>query len=200
MHMPFVVPDSYFTQLPGRVMGSVKSAASLTVPAGYFENLAGRLLARINDGEAANEIAALAPNLHRIGKQMPYQVPAGYFAQFVAKPIVAPKKTAILRSIQRVTSWAVAACLIVLLGFTLWTFVGSPVAGNSSAEEAAATALASLPDDAFSEVADGANLPTGNSLQVAMGWKAADKALENFSADELQSYLQNSGLEELYNN
>jgi len=54
-----------------------------SVPEGYFEGLAERVLSRIRAMEAvtaADELGHLSPLLSGMPKTLPYQVPAGYFA------------------------------------------------------------------------------------------------------------------------
>jgi hypothetical protein len=52
------------------------------VPVGYFDGLAAQIINRVKALEAENaldEITILSPVISNISRQMPYQVPAGYF-------------------------------------------------------------------------------------------------------------------------
>src|SRR3954463_14078072 len=53
-----------------------------SVPEGYFNSLAESILRRVKaqDLEASDEIAELSPLLSGLSKQMPFEVPADYFA------------------------------------------------------------------------------------------------------------------------
>ncbi|MES2883135.1 MAG: hypothetical protein V4676_13375, partial [Bacteroidota bacterium] len=58
----------------------------VSVPDGYFEGLAASVMARIKDAEesAAAEIENLSPLLAGISREMPLELPAGYFENNLA--------------------------------------------------------------------------------------------------------------------
>ena len=85
---PYEAPETYFLEFPGKMLALLTEGAteeapapdwgkspSLSVPAGFFEGFASRMMDRIK----AEEQGEFSPLLSRIGKNMPYQVPEGYF-------------------------------------------------------------------------------------------------------------------------
>lgn len=106
---PYKLPEGYFEGLPQEVLNRIARMAihdelvvdlpkSLTfsVPEGYFDNLASQVLGRIKAGAgtpfdiASNgsmgegvqeELARLSPIVSRIGRETPYRLPEGYFAE-----------------------------------------------------------------------------------------------------------------------
>jgi hypothetical protein len=105
--MPYEVPEGYFEGLAPLILGEVlnrvarmaihdESAVDLpkslifSVPEGYFDNLASQVLGRIKAGLVQNdllgegvqeELARLSPIVSRIGRETPYRLPEGYFAE-----------------------------------------------------------------------------------------------------------------------
>jgi len=98
----FHVPESYFNELPSRIMAKLETARNLPVqeelpsgllpnvsrqapyspPPGYFDGLAENLLNVVKASEAsqaAEELSSLSPLLSSISKQNVYEVPTGYF-------------------------------------------------------------------------------------------------------------------------
>jgi hypothetical protein len=95
---PYEAPAGYFSEFPDKMLAlpkqdAVKEAPSpdwgkspvMSVPEGYFEGFASRMMDKIRthtrpevrpEEAPANEISSV---LSRIGKNMPYQVPEGYF-------------------------------------------------------------------------------------------------------------------------
>jgi hypothetical protein len=69
-----------------------------SVPDGYFENLAEKVLARIKAleaGDPVEELDHLSPALNAISREMPYEVPAGYFAEMNERAVaITENKTA----------------------------------------------------------------------------------------------------------
>ncbi len=60
----------------------------MSVPEGYFEGFASRMMDKIRAGEPAREAGELSPLLSRIGKNMPYQVPEGYFETSIPSTVL----------------------------------------------------------------------------------------------------------------
>lgn len=94
---PYSVPEGYFAGLPDQVLSRIRageevlppvlreaSGHAYTVPAGYFDQLADTLLRRVKADDdslsAEEELSVLSPLLSGIGKKIPFQAPAGYFA------------------------------------------------------------------------------------------------------------------------
>jgi hypothetical protein len=105
---PYKLPEGYFAGLPQEVLNRVARMAIhdesvvdlpksliFSVPEGYFDNLASQVLGRIKAGLAQKdflendllgegvqeELARLSPIVSRIGRESPYQLPEGYFAE-----------------------------------------------------------------------------------------------------------------------
>src|SRR5437016_4911116 len=90
--MPYEAPEGYFSEFPGKILPLLEQdilekapspnwgkGPALSVPEGYFEGFASRMMDKIRASEPAGEAGELSPLLSRIGKNMPYQVPEGYF-------------------------------------------------------------------------------------------------------------------------
>src|SRR5687768_12778593 len=92
---PYTVDAAYFEYLPEYLLGVVKGVEvnleyivtkhnnPYSVPENYFERFPGTLM-NILKGQSENvqdELKTLSPVLRSIGKQMPFDVPAGYFDQ-----------------------------------------------------------------------------------------------------------------------
>jgi hypothetical protein len=115
--------------------------APYALPGGYFEEFPAVLLNRIrfetagvSDPDSALETAGISPLLASLQKRNPYQVPAGYFEDLKASlpsaepatPLrhIVPAYTAPQKKrnpfILRTVKYAVAACLVGLLGITIY--------------------------------------------------------------------------------
>ncbi|MEJ7769750.1 MAG: hypothetical protein WKF89_18165 [Chitinophagaceae bacterium] len=97
---PFQIPAGYFDDLPSQVLNRVKnqndedisvswkSQASVNpfiVPTAYFEGLAASIINRIKAEEATShqeELEIISPLLGKLGKEVPYDLPSGYFDEF----------------------------------------------------------------------------------------------------------------------
>lgn len=94
---PYSVPDGYFSGLADQVLNRIRSGEEVlppvlreaagqpyTVPAGYFDQLAATVLLHVKAADdslsADAELSVLSPLLRSIGKKMPFEAPAGYFA------------------------------------------------------------------------------------------------------------------------
>jgi len=90
--LPYEAPAGYFSEFPDKMLAlpkqdAVKEAPSpdwgkspvMSVPEGYFEGFASRMMDKIKGISSSNEEEIQSSLLSRIGKNMPYQVPEGYF-------------------------------------------------------------------------------------------------------------------------
>lgn len=118
-HVPFEVPEGYFTAFPEKMLNLLLTQDTedrpigpewgkkpvFSVPGGYFEGFAAGMMDRIRSmqGESTisapanmpvrEELAGLSPLLSRIDKKMSYQVPEGYFdtlEPIVEEPVLSP--------------------------------------------------------------------------------------------------------------
>ncbi|MBN8855000.1 MAG: hypothetical protein BGO55_19150 [Sphingobacteriales bacterium 50-39] len=99
--MPYEAPEGYFSDFPGKLLALLEQDApertpspdwgkgsAMSVPEGYFEGFASRMMDKIR-AQGGQPVQAevrpeapegeFSPLLSRIGKNMPYQVPEGYF-------------------------------------------------------------------------------------------------------------------------
>jgi hypothetical protein len=117
--MPFEVPEGYFLRFPEKMQHRLAEdtadadlapgwgkGPAFSVPSGYFEGFASRMMDRIktelgeqpldesNDvsHEVSAELASISPFLSQIDKKIPFQVPAGYFENLEAAPVI-PEET-----------------------------------------------------------------------------------------------------------
>jgi hypothetical protein len=151
--MPYAVPEGYFSSLAelallantAEPMLNLSKAMPYAVPAGYFESLADNITAR-----------AKGPSLP-LSKENPFTAPAGYFDNLPRQMLAAAKKaeekpakkeeTKIIplgRTIWEKARWAVAAMLILGIGFGSYKFM----TGNDYDAE---KQLASLPANTISD-------------------------------------------------
>ncbi len=193
----FTVPQGYFEQFPDRVLQAVNYTGQTKVPDGYFEAFPQKLLEKIRQNEWRQEMAAIAPGIANFPKAMPFAVPDNYFDEF-RPSISTEQKSAPIFSLRRVAKWAAAACLAALLGWSVYFLALEPQSNARSGE--ITNSLEALPDEAFEDLVQSTDASGTNPLYVAIGWKAPEEALENFSVDDLKKYLENSGINNLYDN
>lgn len=206
--MPYDVPGEYFELLPftmlSRVAGPVDQPG---VPEGYFESLPGVMLARVKGTEITEELVAVAPALNRVDKQMPFHVPAGYFDNLGATP---PRETQApvvpINSSRKKWIWAVAVCVVGLLGMFAWQNLWyEPIEGtstpaiatttvDSSAMLELASALAAIPDTALQTELRSSN--THEEFASALYYITTDNfetALKDFTDEEIKAQLAFTG-------
>jgi len=92
---PFSVPDGYFDTLPETVLDRVKQKENLMA--------------------AAEEIASISPLLSGINKQMPYEVPAGYFENNFSEINKKPAKVVAFNFTGK--TWLRYAAAAIVIGF-----------------------------------------------------------------------------------
>ncbi|HWB24286.1 MAG TPA: hypothetical protein VG738_02350 [Chitinophagaceae bacterium] len=174
-------------------------------PASYFNNLAGNVMAKIKAGETVHagnevfeELAAIAPLLNNIGKAMPYTVPAGYFEQLDIKAPVEEKQEAKIISIktgrsQKWYTYAVAACIAVLLGIGGYMFVPSRGDGEINPKTVdIKKALAGLSSDDINSYLDSQPSISPEAAPTSIEDQVPDvqTEIENTSTQEIQQYLK----------
>jgi len=101
--MPYEAPEGYFSEFPPKMLtllgqNALENAPSpdwgkgpaMSVPEGYFEGFASRMMDKIRTQAPQPTHAADpdSPLLTRIGKNMPYQVPEGYFDASIPSAIL----------------------------------------------------------------------------------------------------------------
>lgn len=90
--LPYEAPAGYFSEFPETMLALLNQnvpetapspdwgkGPAMSVPEGYFEGFAARMMDKIKDISSPSGEEIQSPLLSRIGKNMPYQVPEGYF-------------------------------------------------------------------------------------------------------------------------
>ncbi len=141
---PLRVPDGYFNDLPDVILSRVSERPGLSLPIlekplnrftpeGYFDNLAGRVMQRVREEGYMNvleETAAIAPVLANLSREMPQQVPVGYFEQFAAKTVsglnqseVPPDRLIVMSRSSIWRKYAAAAAIVGTISVSAWIFM-----------------------------------------------------------------------------
>jgi hypothetical protein len=182
----YQVPTDYFEQLPASIWLKInketgKPAMPQQVPAGYFDGLAANIMSRIKAEQkeltVAQELAELSPTLAAIDKNMPYQTPVGYFENLqiqteeqagakvvTMKPQKSPRFTWV--------KYALAACVVGILGFGLWSIL------NTSKEETSS-----------SKIVAGTGMTYEQIMKINV-----EQGMQQISADESRNYLCATGV------
>jgi len=101
--MPYEAPEGYFSEFPRKMLTLLEQDAlekapspdwgkgpAMSVPEGYFEGFASKMMDKIR-AQASQPTQATDPDsplLTRIGKNMPYQVPEGYFETSIPSTVL----------------------------------------------------------------------------------------------------------------
>ncbi len=170
-----------------------------SVPAGYFENLAENLMRSIREGNdqlhkesvgqtAKEEIESLSPLLSGLKKEMPYNVPQGYFETISEKPVREGTKVVSIthRKWFRYAAAAVVTGVIALSGFLLF--------GNK--KDAAERILAKVEKD-VNKMDDVEKDNLVDFLDAGMNGKETVKVNTGSRSQEIKDLLQDVSEEEL---
>lgn len=193
---PYEVPAGYFDALPAAMLDAVKAEQALEpvlnlpktmpyeVPAGYFEGLAKSVMTQV-------EVPSLP-----LTKETAYEVPAGYFeslpAQILAKAKqeeTAKKATkTIALPIWKTVTRAVAAILVIGIGFGLLRYLNANSPLNAEAQ------LAALPKDSINEYVQ-LHIDEYEADAIAGTLEQADVVTltNKLSAEEIENYLNETG-------
>ena len=142
--LPYIVPEGYFDTIYADIINKLPKEEVLLagikqpyfdVPDGYFNDLSNNILASINaqQNNIEEELASIAPVFNTISKQVPYQVPEGYFENLQVdnnKSVEVAKEAKVI-SITKRTIWlrvAVAASVIGIL------FIGASIFSHKNNE------------------------------------------------------------------
>lgn len=101
--MPYEAPEGYFSEFSGKILTLLEQdvqekapspdwgkGSAMSVPEGYFEGFASKMMDKIR-AQAPQPTQAADPDsplLTRIGKNMPYQVPEGYFETSIPSAVL----------------------------------------------------------------------------------------------------------------
>lgn len=181
---PFLVPDGYFEELPQSITdriildeAGVSKSSGLTVPEGYFEFLPEKI-------EAAVAVEKLKEEVDTHG----YSTPAGYFdslSERIQQQTVR-KETKVRRLIPAWAGYAAAACITLAVGAALVFNYADPIGKELSKvpDQEIENYLALYADQADTQVI----------LENLETEKAFNHVSDNFSAEELQQYLEETPL------
>jgi RecG-like helicase len=172
--IPFVptytIPAQYFASLPLFITAKANKDNTFIVPAHYFENLSNNIMERIKLEETDED--NLPPIFSTFKKENVYQAPANYFANTItvpkeeAKIIVMPK-----RNKMAWVKYAAAACVISIVLFTAYTFMGKKSTTHNDV------------------VINGTNVTFKQIQQINV-----DAAIDSLNDKEIDNYLCDNGL------
>lgn len=173
--MPYALPEDYFTYLSDMVLATVSPPKNATVPPGYFEHFANNMLQLVKQQAVQDELVDVAPTLLSINRQMPYNVPAGYFDNLSAV-LPRPAKLISINSKKRWLRIAVAAVLLIG-GFSIgqWSNSGRQTITNGN--------------DLATLVADTVTIPQEISLQLA-SLDASTLEASFMETDQMASHIE----------
>lgn len=208
------VPAGYFGQLPAQIMQRIRSEEipdelndisplladvpktfPLSAPNGYFEQLPEQIFRKI---AAQEELESISPLLAGMSKESPFSVPAGYFEQLTPAVLTAIKPAAKTIPIRSYLKWAVAACIITIIGAGTLFFIRSkqslvtPAANDNMLAEVSDKAIEDYLQthmDAF----DREELLSLASLNIETSTVPLPETSE-MSLEAIQKYLDNTGL------
>jgi hypothetical protein len=116
--IPYMVPRGFFEGFAENLMRRIQISTGE-----YSESKAGQQIAEVSP---LLEISEISPLLAGLKKKNPYQVPVGYFIELKSKapaletqPVAAKSKPAPVFNI-RFVKYAVAACIVALLGTAIF--------------------------------------------------------------------------------
>ena len=200
--MPYALPEGYFETLPFELLGKLAMPIHKpAVPEGYFDALPSLLLAKVKGQEVQQELESVAPLLNTISKQMPYEVPSGYFENLElpdrkeAAPVIS------IHSKRKPWLWAAAACVLAVVGMIAWQYIfyspvsnsGTTIAGKvttDSLNAELATALQQVEDTSInSELTDPNVTEDISSALYYLNTENFETALQDFSDEEIKAQL-----------
>jgi hypothetical protein len=157
-----------------KLVADIPNVPVFTVPEGYFALFPGKMLLKIKELETedpANEIIGISPLLAGLDRKMPMQVPGGYFDEIRIPELNRPLAPVFPLKKKGFSMFAVAASVIVVLGFgaLLFSQLGSDNSqlptGNASVElpklsdKEMDTFLKTFPDLATNDPITAINIP-----------------------------------------
>jgi hypothetical protein len=189
--MPFSVPDGYWAQCSAGALAAAHThelelscgrRMPYNMPEAYFEQLPGRMMTSVLPQAAPHQ-----------------QVPEGYFDQLPAtlmarlrqeeeQPVQPKARTIDFKPARIRMRWAAAAVLLAVMGLGIYQ------SSQPSPEQALQSQLAQVDGTMISNYIQETALES--SLQEARSSPKAAQLASQLSADEIVSYLQESGLSE----
>ena len=229
-NLPQDVPDGYFDALPQKLVAEISSipdsesflksisnnAAKPETPNGYFDGLANEVISRINSTD--EDVDTDTSFLDAIDKQMPFELPQGYFETLPATiqphqtvegaaAKLAPKPEMKLNRYKRSSKWTTslaAAWVLMIFGLGA-TWMLSPDQNEGNSKQLAYAMLNAVSDedienyieneienfDVYSlmENASASNLD-GNKSQIF----DAENLLNDISSEDIDAYLIYEGI------
>lgn len=214
----YTVPDNYFESFASEMLLSVAKPDINTqsVPEGYFDNFADNLLAKLKSTSIENrsetEETELPAIFASISKEMPYQVPTGYFEADIKIPAKeeAPKQGKVV-PIGSKRNWFKYAAAIVAIGLlitigirtidtpagiqnpTIATANAAVTDTNSTVESEFEAMLAQLDSKALINGDDDENANKANISEDLMS-DDIESSLKKLSDKDLIAFLQTVGI------
>ena len=207
-NMPNYFPEGYFDELPLAILRKTLPPAYKTqVPEGYFDSLPNAILAKIKAQQTENELDEVAPFLNTISREMPFQVPAGYFDQLSTPSFTEERETPVVSITKQKPGfkWLAAASVTALIGLLTWQIgFNNPKVDAGVAENAAQglidtaanieleKSLSLLADNSLALYVD-EDAMAEEEIQPAVNYLDTDdieNALKDFSEKDLTKYLE----------
>jgi hypothetical protein len=170
----YKVDSNYFDGIRAELQARIIASNFVTLdekrglPEGYFENLPSTILEKIKAADLS-EIEQLSPLVASIGNKNVYSIPDKYFEALTVSKATETKVVKMRRA--SIFKYAVAAVVVGLLGFGLFTFLNDSKTINVDEQNFAA-------------------IKAGNEI-LKKG--TFDKELESITDRELESYLSQNG-------
>jgi hypothetical protein len=170
----YKVDSNYFDGIRAETQARIIASNFITldekrgVPEGYFENLSSTILEKIKAADFS-ETAQISPLVASIGNKNVYSIPDSYFESLTVSKETEPK--VVKMGISSVFKYAVAAVVVGLLGFGLFTFLNDSKKINIDEQNFAA-------------------IKAGNEI-LKKG--TFNKELELITDKELENYLSQNG-------
>lgn len=168
------------------------SHARLEVPEGYFQELPGRVLEMLSITGTPD----ITPNLP---KENPYRIPEGYFEQLPGRLLgkLAPKTPVINlpRSRPRLTAWAYAAAIIVLVALSGLLWISQHHQPPTLDQQ-----LASLSDDAIEQYlsTEAGAFNTDDVFSTLNEEDIQNSLTGGISSQDIQTYLSEEDPDSMY--
>lgn len=174
--MPFSVPDDYFTELSGNVVGGVKAIDFVH-----------------------EELEIIPPMMQELRHKNVYSVPQGYFENLAASVLDKvkerkPAKVVSMNAGRRFMRYAVAAVIAGVIAIGGWLYFNS---SNTAEQQVAAATIETMSDDSKLSDEEMANYLETETLPIAINTSAPEEMdatdiremLSEATEDELQQFI-----------
>ena len=206
--LPYVVPEGYFDSISTDIMNKLPKeeflladikTPSFSVPEGYFDNFSDNILTLIKNN-SAEELASIAPVFNTISKQVPYQVPEGYFENLLVDNNKSSEvaKTAKVVSITNRIIWLRAAVAASIIGLIV---LGVSISSNKNTESYASyknvdlkSSVKKVSDEDLEKYLNNDYIASNNDMIILDDGDAPDveQKIQSVPDEDLRQYLQDA--------